>query len=552
MYIRVKTTPNSPRKSVQIVASVRDGLKIRQKIVRYVGIAMDDKELEKLKDLAEYIKCNIENEQQPSLFPVEELAQMAIECRKRNEEVEESVKLKDVVAVQEVITGVHDIYGEIYSQIGFDKAIAQPASHESALNRLYHIVMGRIASPSSKRDTVKNLADNFGINFSLDSVYRMMDLIDEQTVQRINTIARSSAESLFKEKVKVLFYDCTTLYFESFKPDELKENGYSKDLKFNQPQVLLALMVTTDGLPLGYEVFPGSTFEGHTLRIMIEKLKKDYEIESITFVADSAMLSSENLNYLEAEKIKYIVSCRIRNQNKSIISSLQNIDSYLGSSSGEKIKEIQLGNNRIISSYSTKRAFKDAKDRNDNIERLRKKLSKSKKVDSLISNHGYKKYLKLKGDSNIELDEAKITQAAKFDGLHAVVTNDLEMKPEEVLGHYRGLWQIEESFRISKHDLKIRPVYHWTPSRIRAHIAICFMSLVCIRHLSYCIKLQYETMSPEQIRTALLSSKITIVRNKPTNKYYAIPSNASPEAVKIYKISGKRYSLTPYPVTDLK
>jgi transposase len=297
MYIRVKTTPNSPRKSVQIVASVRDGLKIRQKIVRYVGIAMDDKELEKLKDLAEYIKCNIENEQQPSLFPVEELAQMAIDCRKRNEEVEESVKLKDVVAVQEVITGVHDIYGEIYSQIGFDKAIAQPASHESALNRLYHIVMGRIASPSSKRDTVKNLADNFGINFSLDSVYRMMDLIDEQTVQRINTIARSSAESLFKEKVKVLFYDCTTLYFESFKPDELKENGYSKDLKFNQPQVLLALMVTTDGLPLGYEVFPGSTFEGHTLRIMIEKLKEDYEIESITFVADSAMLSSENLNY---------------------------------------------------------------------------------------------------------------------------------------------------------------------------------------------------------------------------------------------------------------
>ena len=552
MYIRVKTTPNSPRKSVQIVASIRDGLKIRQKIVRYVGIAMDDNELEKLKDLAEYIKCNIEHEQQPSLFPVEELAQMAIACRKEKEEIDESVKLKDVVAVQEVITGIHDIYGEIYSQIGFDKAIARPASHESALNRLYHIVMGRIASPSSKRDTVKNLADNFGINFSLDSVYRMMDLIDEQTVQRINTIARSSAECLFKEKVKVLFYDCTTLYFESFKPDELKENGYSKDLKFNQPQVLLALMVTTDGLPLGYEVFPGSTFEGHTLRIMIEKLKKDYEIDSITFVADSAMLSSENLDYLETEKIKYIVGCRIRNQNRSIISSLQKLDSYQDLSFGEKVKEIQLGNNRIISSYSSKRAFKDAKDRNENIERLRKKLSKSKKVDSLISNHGYKKYLKLEGDSNIELDEAKIALAAKFDGIHAVVTNDLEMKPEEVLGHYRGLWQIEESFRISKHDLKIRPVYHWTPSRIRAHIAICFMSLVCIRHLSYCIKLQYGLMSPEQIRTALLSSKITIVRNKPTNKYYAIPSNASPEAVKIYKISGKEYSMTPYPVTDLK
>ncbi|MDP2789030.1 MAG: hypothetical protein Q8O46_03200, partial [bacterium] len=157
MYIRVKTTPNSPRKSVQIVESVRDGLKIRQKIVRYVGIAMDEKELVKLKDLAEYIKCSIEEEKQPSLFPIEELAQMAIDSRKKKEEIEESVKLKDVVAVQDVITGIHDIYGEIYTQIGFDKAIARPASHESALNRLFHIVMGRIASPSSKRDTVRKL-----------------------------------------------------------------------------------------------------------------------------------------------------------------------------------------------------------------------------------------------------------------------------------------------------------------------------------------------------------------------------------------------------------
>ncbi|MDP2789031.1 MAG: IS1634 family transposase [bacterium] len=552
MYIRVKTTPNSPRKSVQIVESVRDALKVRQKIVRYVGIAMDDKELVKLKDLAEYIKLNIEEAKQPSLFPIEELTRMAIESRKNKEEIEESVKLKEVEAVQDVITGIHDIYGEIYTQIGFDKAIARPASHESALNRLFHIVMGRIASPSSKRDTVRKLAADFGISFSLDSVYRMMDLIDQQTVQRINSMARSSAESLFKEKAKVIFYDCTTLYFESFKADELKENGYSKDLKFNQPQVLLALMVTTDGLPLGYEVFPGSTFEGHTLRTMINTLKNNYEIESLTFVADSAMLSSENLTYLDSEKIKYIVGCRIKNQSRAIVSSLQEISSYKTSSAGEKIKEIKLDKNRIISSYSVKRAFKDAKDRNDNIERLRKKLAKSKKVDSLISNHGYKKYLKLEGSSNIELDETKISLAARFDGLHAVVTNDLEMNPEELLEHYHGLWQIEECFRISKHDLKIRPIFHWTPSRIRAHIAICFMSLVCIRKLAYCIKLQYRSMSPEQIRTALLTSKITIVKDKPTNKYYAIPSNASPEAVKIYKISGKEYSRTPYKVTDLQ
>lgn len=551
MFIRVKNTPNSPRQSVQIVENVRIGTKVKQKIVRYVGIAWNEGELKSLKNLAEYIKSGIEWERIPGVFSSEYLAELSIKSREQREEIEDNVKLKGLEAVQDVITGIHDIYGDIYTQIGFNKAIVRPASHEKALNRLFHIVMGRIASPLSKRNTVKKLGDEFGVNFSLDSVYRMMELIDEQTVQRINSMARDSAESLLKEKVKVLFYDCTTLYFESFKEDELKENGYSKDLKFNQPQVLLALMVTTEGLPLGYEVFPGSTFEGHTLKMMIDKLKDNYEIDGIVFVADSALLSSENLNYLESENIKYIVGYRIKSQNKTIVSALQDLSSYQNLSDGEKTKEIKLGKNRIISSYTAKRAFKDAKDRTDNIEKLRKKLAKSKNVKSLINNYGYKKYLKIQNSSDIELDETKITMASKFDGLHAVVTNELEMTHMDILDHYRGLWQIEESFRISKHDLKIRPIFHWTPSKVRAHIAICFMSLVCIRHLAYRVKLQYGPMSPEKIRTALLTSKITVVKNKPTNKYYAIPSNASPEAVKIYKINGKNYSKTPYSITNL-
>jgi len=552
MFVRVKTTPNSPRKSVQLVESVRDGVKVKQKIVRHVGIAMDEAELIKLRDVAEFIKAKIETEKEPSLFPIEVLAEMAIGGRNRKEEVEDSVKLKEVEAVQDVITGIHDIYGEVYNEIGFDRAIARPASHENALNKLYHIVMGRIASPSSKMATVKTLSNSFGISFSLDSVYRMMDLIDEHTVERINFMAKESAESLFKEKIKVAFYDCTTLYFESFTPDELKENGYSKDLKFNQPQVLLALIATTEGLPLGYEVFSGSTFEGNTLRTMIGNLKDKYEIENITFVADSAMLSADNLTYLESENIKYIVGYRIRSQSKEITSQLTNLSSYSQCESTDKVKEIKLGNRKIVSSYSVKRAFKDAKDRMDSIEKLRKKLSKSKNAKTLISNLGYKKYLKIEGESSIELDEARIAQAAKFDGIHAVLTNDLDLKTDDVIDQYRGLWQIEECFRISKHDLKIRPIFHWTPKRIRAHIAICFMSLVCIRHLSYRVKLQYAPMSPERIKDSLLTSKVTIVKNKPTSKYYGIPSNASPEAVKIYKIYGKDYSKTPYPITNLQ
>lgn len=438
MFVRVKSTPNSPRLSVQIVENVRDGQKVKQKIVRHVGIAMNENELEKLKDVAEYIKANIEDEREPSLFAPETMAELAIEGRKNKSEVPDSVKLKDVETVQDVITGVHDIYTDVYQELNFDKVIPRPASHENALNKLFHIVMGRIASPESKKKTVEFLENNFGISFSLDSVYRMMDLIDDECIKRINMFTKNSAEQLFKEKVKVLFYDCTTLYFESFTSDELKQNGYSKDLMFNQPQVLLALMATVEGLPLGYEVFPGATFEGNTLETMISKLKENYDIQSITFVADSAMLSRKNLDYLESEKIKYIVGCRIKNQSKDIVSIIQDISSY-SQMGDEKAKEIVLEKNRIISTYSVTRAKKDAKDREDNILKMKKKLSSNKNPKSLISNSGYKKYLKLKGESEIEIDEEKIAQSAKFDGLHAVITNDMESNLSEIIEQYHNL-----------------------------------------------------------------------------------------------------------------
>lgn len=552
MFVRVKSTPNSPRQSVQIAESVRDGERVKQKIVRHVGIALDEDELMRLKDLAEYIKAKLEQETEPSLFPAETMAEMAIESRGRKEEVPDSVKLKEVEAVQDVITGIHDVYGEVFTQIGFGEAIARPASHKNAQNKLFHVVMGRIADPGSKRSAVRKLESDFGVSFSLDSVYRMMDLLDEKSVKRINAMALESAEKLLKEKINVVFYDCTTLYFESFTSDDLKENGYSKDLKFNQAQVLLALMVTTEGLPLGYEVFPGSTFEGNTLKTMIEKLQGAYEIGQVTFVADSAMFSAENLNYLDARGIKYIVSCRVRNQPKETAAKLQDLTAYREFETGKKIREIELDGKRIIAVYSSKRAAKDAKERLETIERLRKKLSKSKKALSLMNNYGCKRFLKFDGESTISLDEEKIKSASKFDGIHAVITNDLTMKIEDAVGHYHGLWQIEECFRISKHDLRIRPVFHWTPARIRAHIAICFMALSCVRHLSYRLKLQYGPISPERIKDALLTSKLTIVRNKPDRKLYAIPSNASPDAVKMYKLFGKTYSRTPFHVTVSK
>jgi len=314
MFIRVKTTPNSPRKGVQIVASVRDGNKVKQRIIRHVGIAMDDKELAKLMELAEYIKARLENENQLTLFPAEEMAVMAIEARKRDiDDKPLPVDLKQLEEEQRSIIGIHEIYGKLYDELGFNKALPNPKRQIAASMLLKHIVLARIANPLSKRASVVMLEEDFGINLKLDQVYQMMDKLDETVIKRVQDQAYYSTKQILGGKINVMFYDATTLYFESFSEDELKENGYSKDFKFNQPQVLLAMFVTEQGLPIGYEVFSGSFYEGHTLLPILEGLKARYDLGKVVFVADRGMLSDNNLQLLEAHGFYYIVGARIRN-----------------------------------------------------------------------------------------------------------------------------------------------------------------------------------------------------------------------------------------------
>ena len=212
-----------------------------------------------------------------------------------------------------------------------------------------------------------------------------------------------------------------------------------------------------------------------------------------------------------------------------------------------KTSVIDYGSNRrLIVRYSPKKAKKDRCDREKMIEKLKKKLEKSKNPASLISNYGYKKYLQVQGEAKIEINEKKLEYESQWDGLHGVITNDEKLTSADVIKHYQGLWQIEECFRISKHDLRIRPIYHWTPQRIKAHIAICFMSLVCLRHLTYRVATQYQSISPEQIRNELLHVQISILKHQQTGKRYCIPSRTTKHIKKIYQAMGIKIDSTPY------
>ena len=549
MFVRVKSTPNSPRQTVQIVASERIGEKVKQRIVRYVGVAMNDEELVKMKELAEFIKANLEEEAAPALFRPDELARMAIDGRKTADLSPDQPLTVDLKLLREesrVVVGIHEIYGKMFDELGFDRVVGDPARRVQAAKTIKHLVMARIANPASKRKSVIDLERDFGVKLDLTAVYRTLDYIDEQSIELIQKKAWDAAKGLFAQKIDVIFYDCTTLYFESFIEDELREKGLSKEHRFSESQVLLAMMVTKEGLPLGYRLYNGATWEGHTLKDAIEHVKRMAEVDRLVFVADSGLLSKDNLAVIEESEKQYIVAARLKNQPESIKKQILDKGSYQ-QGNHMQLKEIALpGARRLLVSYKEKRARKDAHDRQKALAKLQKKINKSKNPESFISNTSHRKYLKIENQQSVQIDEEKIRYAEQWDGLHGIITNISNMPAEEAFEQYGGLWQIEESFRLTKHDLRVRPIYHWTPRRIQAHVAICFMALVSIRHLSYRVKLQYQPLSPEIIRNELVHVQQSVLIHKRNGTHYGIPSKPTLHAKKIYQVMGEKLSSVPF------
>jgi transposase len=552
MYIRVKTSNNNRTTFVQIVQSVRAAGRVSQRIVRHIGVAKDDSELEKLKILAELIRLKLKARGQQYLFKPEEVTSL----KKPDTTYESSdynVNLGNLVEEQRLVAGIHEAYGKLFDDLGYGKVTSSPSRNKMMAEVFKNIVLARIANPASKRASVLRLEEDFGLTINLDRVYRMMDKLDKPEIERLKKITYENTLGLLGQKINVIFYDATTIYFESFDEDELKANGFSKDCKHNQPQVLLALMVTTDGLPVDYEVFAGNTFEGSTLVPALTKVRQKSDIEKVVFVADSAMLSKENMAELESltgNSFSFIVGARLKNLNISLKDKILDINNYKEATPGLKIGRFEYSNKKLIVSYSAKRARKDESDRKKAIEKLKAKLEKSKSIKANISNNSYRKYLKIQGSSSIELDEDKIEADSAWDGLHGVVTNS-ELPATEVLEKYKELYHVEAAFRVTKHDLAVRPVYHWKPERIKAHIAICYCAYCLVKQMEYRVSLQYEKLSIEVIRELLMHVQTSVFFDRKKKIRYAFPSSMKKDAKKIYNLLGIKKNLTPYIIERL-
>ena len=529
MFIRLRKR-ESGHTQIQIVENVRKGATVKQKIVRNVATAKTDKEIEQFSAIAESAIVDLQNERNPVL-PFLDPREVHLPKSKKSprSSVEDVVSVKNIRHEASFNDGWRAVFGAVYDEMGMSGVLQTPKKSDDWNALLRDLVIARLADPSSKRQSQRIMKAKLQEDHSLDRIYALLDHMDKNE-SRIKSRVLSATKSIFPEPIDILFFDVTTLYFESVSKDDLKSFGFSKDCKFNQVQVVLALITTTKGLPVSFKLFPGNTSECKTLISCIRELKHDFSINQVILAADRAMFTEENLCALESEKVRYVVAAKLKSLKREKQAEILDSANYgVISRGGASIwaGEFLLGTRRLVVTLDRGRAEKDQADRQRLIERLLKKSKDGKPpISSLISNHGTKRYIKIVGGS-ATLNQEKIEQDEKWDGLHGIITNDNNAPISELLNAYHGLWQIEESFRVSKHDIKMRPIFHWTPRRIKAHILLCFVAFAVAKQTLIRLERKNVNLSLAELSYQLETIQQHRIYDNTTQKRYLIPSALS-------------------------
>lgn len=382
------------------------------------------------------------------------------------------------------IVGSELILGKIYDKIGFPTT--------GSCNYFKNLVLCRLVYPGSKLKTVDYFRQHLNMDVSVYSVYRFLDELNTDLKPTIEQITFEYSKSIMGGKIGVVFYDMTTLYFEASEEDEYRIPGFNKDGKHQQPQIMIGLLVSSHGYPIGYQIFEGNTSETKTLIPVLQTFQKKFNIDKPIVVADAALLSQKNIDALRTKGYEYILGGRLKNETNEIKANIIKLQIKEG-----KPQELVTKNGRLIVSYSSKRAYVDKKNRDKGLKRLEKKVSNGKLKKEHINNRGYNKYLTLIGEVNIVIDYEKYQADKIWDGLKGYITNT-KINKEKVIENYSQLWNIEKAFRISKTDLRIRPVYHRIKSRIEAHICICFAAYTVYKELERWLKINKIELSPEK------------------------------------------------------
>jgi len=382
------------------------------------------------------------------------------------------------------IIGSELILGKIYQLFNFPDS--------GCPNYFRNLVLCRLVYPGSKLKTVDYFRQHLNLDVSVHTIYRYLDELNSTLKHEIERLTFEYTKRLLNGNIGVVFYDMTTLYFEASEEDDYRIPGFNKDGKHQQPQIMIGLLVSNHGYPIGYQIFEGNTSETKTLIPVLEAFQEKFNIGKPIIIADAALLSQRNVNALNENQYEYILGGRIKNETEGIKSKIIALNVKQ-----DKPKELKSKNGRLIISFSSKRAYNDKKNRDKGLKRLEKRVASGKLNKDHINNRGYNKYLTLSGEIKVKIDYQKYYADSVWDGLKGYVTNT-HLSRKDIIGNYSQLWQVEKAFRISKTDLRIRPIYHRIKERIEAHICICFTAYALYKELERLLKLNNISLSPEK------------------------------------------------------
>ncbi len=486
MSLHIREKKNS---SGTISIIIIDRKNRKYKVIETIGCAKNEIDKNIYLDIAKSRLNELKKEMYPTLFDT----------------VKEEKELKFINLSNRELIPIGDelIYGELFNQIGCNKI-----DLEYKKERLFKdLVISRLLYPGSKLYLIDYLEYFKKEPIKKDKIYRFLDeLYQDEIKQQIEQCIFNHTKKIMNNTITVTFYDVTTLYFESESEDDLRKNGFSKEGKLARPQILLGLFTTLEGYPLSFEVYEGNKYEGHTLIDILKKFQDKFQLkERPIVVADRGMLNNANIAYLENNGYKYILAYKIKNisnELKEQISNLTFVDDgaihtidiqkdipYKDDNDKKQTLNIK---QKLILTYSTKRAKKDKKTREKALKKIEERLSKKNVTKSDLKLSYYAKYLVVDDKCSIKyrLNKTNIILDEKLDGIKGFATNNDTLSANDVIAHYQNQYDVEKAFRISKTDLRIRPIYHRLETRIKAHILISFVSYAIYKEFERRLKLK--------------------------------------------------------------
>lgn len=445
------------------------------------------------------------------------------------------------------------IYGPLYllerlmENLGIEKVLKQIAlKHEKVTFDFYNIIFSLIASrfvkPMSKLSFYEHILDRLypGIvtgEMELQHIYRSMDLLCEHK-EEIERSLFYHQRDLFSLDVDVVLYDLTTLRFESTRVDQadLPRFGYSKEMRSDCTQLVFGLLTDTNGIPLGFEAYPGNTFEGKTLDGIVDKLHKKFNVRRFIFVADRGLFSSKNLEYIRSSGGEFIVGLKMATLEESLQENFYDIRKFTFLNDELAIMETTLDGDRCIVTWTKSRAERDRKTREDILDKIKKKISaKNVSAKKFISNSNYQKYVLTYDGNPPVINQVAIDAQSKKDGFFGIISNvdSRQMSSKELVSNYKQLWKIEDAFGEIKGALKARPIFHWTDNRIIGHLTMCFMAYLCEAHLTKALREKGNMLQAKAIDKKIVHERpLTAIQAlEELNSVVAIPVKVKNQCV---------------------